>query len=264
MMNLVDGRRTLARDRRTAVPLWVQLRDALREEIERQELREGDRLPTEAELEERFGVSRSTIRQAVGALESEGLLERVQGRGTFVATPRIRHLPVLTSFSELLRSQGHRPSHRPLAQRVEEAPVQAVQALGLADATPCRFLERLLIADDEPVGIARSWLPLEVLGPHDGPVVRAVEAGRSLYALLAERSPELVPAHGVETIRPTLADASASRLLGCEQGTALLHIRRATWTAAVRPLEWTELVFVPDRYEYRVELRSPPTGTSDD
>lgn len=263
MMNLLGAERALHRDRRTAVPLWVQLREELRAEIERQGLRPGDRLPTEAELEERYGVSRSTIRQAVGELEAEGLLERVQGRGTFVATSRIRHLPVLTSFSELLRSQGHRPSHRLMVHRVEAAPVEAVQALGLADSAPCRFYERILIADDQPVGVSRSWLPLEVLGSHDGPIVSGIEAGRSLYALLTECSAELVPAHGAETIRPALADATASRLLGCEPGTALLHIRRTTWTAADRPLEWTELVFVPGRYEYRVELQSPTTGAID-
>jgi GntR family transcriptional regulator len=250
----------VARDRRLAVPLYVQLREALRSQIEEQGLRPGDRLPTEVELEARYGVSRSTIRQAVGELEAEGLLRRVQGKGTFVAAPKIQHLPVLTSFSELLRSQGHRPSHRLLRSTIVPASPQVAHDLALDEGLPGRHLERLLVADDQPVGVSRTWLPLAVLGDHDAYIDRGVHDGGSLYRLLADSSPELVPNRGTETIQPALAGPEESRLLGCEPGTPLLEIRRCTWTATDLPLERTQLVFVPGRYEYRVELRRPTTA----
>lgn len=248
----------LTRDRRTALPLYVQLREALRAMIDEQGLRPGDRLPTETALEERFGVSRSTIRQAVGDLEAEGLLQRIQGRGTFVTTPKIRHAPVLTSFSQLLASQGHRPSHRLLRTEVVEAPAEVARQLDLAPATSCRTLERVLLADDEPVGVSRTWLPRHVLGTHEDDIVRGADAGASLYRLLADTGAGLAPDRGVETIQPAIAGPDERRLLGCAVGTPLLQIRRTTWTAAGAPVEWTELVFLPGRYEYRVELHRPP------
>jgi GntR family transcriptional regulator len=248
------------RDRRTAVPLYVQVRERLRAEIEGRGLRSGDRLPTEAELEERYGVSRATIRQAVGDLESEGVLRRIQGKGTFVATPKIQHGPILTSFSDLLRGQGHTPSHRVLRSEVLAAPDEVARGLQLDGGAPCRRLERLLLADGDPVGVSTTWLPLEVLGAHDAAIDAGTTAGRSLYELLGESSVELVPDRATETIDPALAGPIEAELLGCEPGTALLFIRRCSWTAADRPLEWTELRFVPGRYQYRVDLHRPTTA----
>ncbi len=241
------------RDVQAALPLYVQLREALRAEIEERGLQPGDRLPTEVELEDRYGVSRSTIRQAVGDLQTEGLVRRVQGRGTFVAAPKIQHVPVLTSFTELLRSQGYRPAHRLLDSAVVDAPADVCHDLEVEDGTPCRYLERLLVADGEPIGVSRTWLPLPVLGDHDRRITRGALEGRSLYELLGEA--DLVPHRGVETIQPALAAADDAAQLGCALNTALLQIRRCTWTADDEPLEWTRLAFVPGRYEYRVELR---------
>lgn len=259
MMNLPAPADAVARDRRNPVPLYAQLREAIRAQITEQGLRPGDRLPTETELEARYGVSRSTIRQAVGELEVEGLLRRVQGKGTFVGTPKIQHHPVLTSFSDLLRGQGYVPSHRVLSSTVVAAPPEVAQGLHLDDDAPCREVQRLLSADDVPVGISRTWLPLEVLGRHDEAVTVGTAAGRSLYEVLAEASPALVPARASETIDPALAGDDEAALLGCDPGTPLLFIRRSSWTASDRPLEWTELRFVPGRYQYQVELhrRSP-------
>jgi GntR family transcriptional regulator len=260
MMNLLAASGAgvpVARDRHTAVPLYVQLREALRTEIEARGLHPGDRIPTEAELEARYGVSRSTIRQAVGDLEAEGLLRRIQGKGTFVAAPKIQHHPVLTSFSDLLRGQGYRPSHRLLGTSLAEAPAAVAQGLHLDDGAVCRELARVLSADDDPVGVSRTWLPLDVVGDHDDAITRGAAEGRSLYELLAEASPQLVPARASETIDPVLAGAAEASLLGCEPGTPLLFIRRSSWTASDLPLEWTELRFVPGRYQYRVELHRP-------
>jgi GntR family transcriptional regulator len=268
MMNLLEGTEGVAsprlgRDRQSAVPLYVQLREALRTDIEARGLRPGDRLPTEAELEARYGVSRSTIRQAVGDLETEGLLRRVQGKGTFVGTPKIQHHPVLTSFSDLLRGQGYHPSHRLLSSTVVDAPAEVVQGLELDEGAACRRLERVLSADGDPVGVSRTWLPLAVLGDHDGAIARGAAGGRSLYELLAEASAALVPARASETIDPALASQAEADLLGCATGTPLLFIRRCSWTTADLPLEWTELRFVPGRYQYRVELHRPEPREGD-
>ncbi len=261
MTNLLARAQGGPRDHRSAVPLYVQLRERLRAQIEAGDLEPGDRLPTEVELEERYEVSRSTIRQAIGDLQADGLVQRVQGKGTFVASPAIQHGPELKSFTELLHGQGYDPTHRPLDSTIVTAPDAMCHELGIDEGTSCRYLERLLVADDRPVGVSRTWLPLPVLGAADQAIAQGTLAGGSLYRLLAESSPDLAPRTGSETILPALAGGEEARLLGCEVGTALLSIRRCTWTATGQPLEWTHLLFVPGRYEYRVELqRSGATG----
>jgi GntR family transcriptional regulator len=263
MMIQLGPRREVVRDRRTPVPLYVQLREALRRDIRERGLAPGDRLPTETQLGERYGVSRATIRQAVGDLELEGVLRRVQGKGTFVATPKIQHVPVLTSFSELLRSQGYEPSHRLLESSIVGAPVDVAGGLGIDEGEPCRYLWRLFAADGEPVGVSQTWLPLAVIGDEvDRWIERGAANDRSLYELLEEGADEPVLHRATETINPCPADPAVAELLDCPRQTPLLLIHRATFTAADRPLEWTRLMFVPGRYEYRVELRRPDEAST--
>lgn len=236
-------------DRDAPLPLYVQLRDALLESVREGRLRPGDRLPGEAALGAQYAVSRATIRQALADLEAAGVVRREQGIGTFVAPPKIRHVPLLTSFSELASSQGFRPSHRVLESAVVESPPAVAAELDLAPGAPCRFLRRLLLADGDPVGLAETWLPLDVLRGRDEPFEG------SLYEAL-EREPIALELHEAsETVSPGVADADRARLLGCLPGTPVLLINRVTFAAGGRAVECTRLVFVGDRYEYRVELR---------
>ncbi|MGH2659046.1 MAG: GntR family transcriptional regulator [Actinomycetota bacterium] len=244
-------------DREAPLPLYFQLREALLQEIRDLGLKPGDRLPTEAELERRYGVSRSTIRQALNDLATQGLIRKVQGKGTFLGTPKIQHVPVLTSFSELLRSQGYVPSHRLLASSRRPAPAQVAEGLRLEEGAPCRFLRRLFLADGDPVGLAETWLPLSILGPNDALFERGAIEDGSLYELLRSEPLGLVLHRAVETINPGLAEEPDAGLLRCEPGSPLLVIKRIAFTPDVRPVEWTLLLFVGDRYEYRVDMQGP-------
>lgn len=241
----------------SGAPLYVQVREAIRREIDEQGLRPGDRLPTEPELGARFGVSRATVRQAVGELEAAGVVHRQQGRGTFVGTGRIQHHPTLTSYSDLLRSQGFEPSHELLGTGLDPAPADVAEVLEVAVGAPCRRLERRFHADREPVGLSTTWLPAELLGPHDTAVVTGTRAGGSLYALLERADPALIPHRAMERIDATVASPAVAEQLGCAPGAPLLEIHRASFTSDDRPLEWTRLLFVPGRYSYRTELRRP-------
>ena len=108
-------------DREAPLPLYAQLKDALLAEVRDGGLEPGDRFPTEAAIGDRYRVSRATVRQALADLEASGVIRKVQGLGSFVAVPKIRHVPLLTSFGELAASQGFTPSHRVLVSSVVEA-----------------------------------------------------------------------------------------------------------------------------------------------
>jgi GntR family transcriptional regulator len=247
-------------NRRDPLPLYFQLREAILREMEDGGLRAGDRLPTEAALQHRYGVSRSTIRQALAELAAEGVIRTVHGVGTFVAESKIRHVPLLTSFTELVSSQGFEPSHQVLDSVVVGAPPDVAVELGVEPGTACRFLRRLLLADGAAVGVAETWLPHAVVGAHEE-LFEQDRLGRgSLYAVLQAPPVGLQLHRAVESISPRVADADAAGLLGCEEGSPVLSIKRVTFTPEDRVVEATHLVFAGDRYEYRVELHRPQEG----
>lgn len=248
-----DGsERSLHRDIR--LPLYFQVRDTVLEEIKSQGLNPGERLPTEAELEQRYGVSRATIRQALAELESEGRVTRIQGKGTFVAIPKIQHVPLLTSFSELLRSQGYEPSHRILESRRLDAPPPVAEDLGVAVGTPCRFLRRLLLANGRVVGVSETWLSPHAIRGHDELFESDQLAAGSLYELLQGPAVGLILHGAVETITAEIADDAIAALLKCATGDPVLTVKRVSTDLSDRPVESTRLVFASTRYEYRVQF----------
>ena len=249
-------------DRDAPLPLYVQLRDSLLREVREGGLQPGDRFPSEASIRERYGVSRATVRQALADLEAGGVIRKVQGVGSFVAVPKIRHVPLLTSFTELASSQGFTPSHRVLASSVDEVEADAAAELGLAEGTRCRFLRRLFLADGSPVGLAETWLPVEALGGHDALLEMERLDDGSMYEVLQREPIGLVLDRAVETVSPGAVDAASAGLLDCKTGTPVLLIRRLTFTPDDRCVESTRLVFVGDVYEYRVELHRPEPGVA--
>ncbi len=249
-------------DREAPLPLYAQLREALAKQVQDGGLEPGDRFPTEAEIQARYRVSRATVRQALADLEAGGTIRRVQGLGTFVAAPKIQHVPLLTGFAELAAGQGFTPSHRVLESSVDTAPPEVAAELGRDEGVRCRFLRRLFLADEKAVGLAETWLPLDALGGHDDLFERDRLAQGSMYDALQSDPVGLVLDHAVETISPGAAHAREARLLGCKPGTPVLQIGRLTFTPDGRAVESTRLVFVGERYEYRVELHRPSGGGS--
>lgn len=245
-------------DRQSALPLYVQLKEALLDEIRNDGVQPGDRLPTETEIEGRFEVSRTTVRLALQALVQDGVVERLQGKGTFVAPPQISHRPALTSFTENMRSQGLTPSRRVLESELRDAPGYLLPSLGLDESNrTCRFLRRLLLADGEPVAVAETWLPVEFVGRDDVLFEPVQLEENSLYELLSHPPISLELARGVETIRSGLAEADVASLLRCSQGDPILIVDRVSSNPEGRVVELTRLTFDGVRYHYRTEVIRP-------
>jgi len=246
----------VALTRGAPLPLYFQLREELLNEIRERGLRPGDRLPTEAALERRYGVSATTIRRALNDLAAEGLVRRIQGKGTFVGTPKIHQETLLRSFTELLLSQGYTPEHRLLESSIEPAPMDVAEDLDIQVGASCRRLRRLHLADNNPIGVSDTWIPRDILGPHDALLERGLETG-SLYSLL-ENPPVGINLHrAIETISPSLASEADAQLLGCALGDAVLAIKRITFDVNDRAIESARIAFAGERYEYRVEMYRP-------
>jgi GntR family transcriptional regulator len=227
---------------------YVHVRDYLRT-LATHELNPGDPLPSERALCEKFGVSRMTVRQAVDALVVEGLLERVHGRGMFVAPPKVDLQVRLTSFTEEMHRRGMTPSVRHLVTERSTASVRVADKLEIEPGDPVVHLHQLRLADGEPMCVLHTWLP-DVLVPglvDDG-------APDSLYAALGERG--LLPAWGEDTVDAGEADPSESALLGIRDRGPVLRIARRAFSGDLA-VEYSECVYRSDRYTLWVPVARP-------
>jgi GntR family transcriptional regulator len=229
-------------DRRSPVPLWAQVLEDLRAQVASGAI--AGRFPTDAELMERYDVSRHTVRDAVNRLLQEGLLDRQRGRGTFVRSTAIEQpLGALYSLFRSIEDQGfeQRSVVRALERRTD---AEAAAVLGVRLRSPLVFLERLRLADDEPVALDCSWLPADVADP-----LLEVDFERtSLYHELAARC-GVSPTRGSERIRPELPTPEQRRVLKVAGRQPVFAIERVAF-AGDRPLEWRHSVVRGDRYSF--------------
>lgn len=242
-------------DRHAPIPLYYQLKLALLDHFKQTGMQPGDRVPPEVAIEKRYGVSRTTIRQALGELESEGVIERIQGKGSFLRANPVQHVAGLTSFDQDMKSHGRVPSRKLLDLRVASASQDAAARLGCEVDDPCYFLRRLMLADGETIGLAETWLPIAALGESADRLQEL--GGRSLYRLLRDPPFSLVLTSGSEVLSARPAAPEDAALLDCDVGDALLRVERVARTADGQVVEWTTTVFPWERYQYSVEITAP-------
>jgi GntR family transcriptional regulator len=218
-------------------PAHAQIELALETAIERGRLSPGDRLPAERELAGRYGVSRMTLRQALGALEQRGRLVRNKGRygGTFVAEAKLE-LAGTSALSDQLRGLGLAAGARVLAA-CERAARPDEADLGKRVYS----IERVRLANGEPVALERGAYSAEAFpGMLDGPLEG------SLYDLIRARYDD-VPVRALERLEPALARPDEAAALEIEPGAAVMLVERTAYSATGRPVEYSRDVFRGDR-----------------
>ncbi len=235
------------------IPLYRQLRQVIREQIAAGEWKPGDRIPTIRELCQRYGVSRTTVVQAVNALIQEGLLTGRQGKGIFISRPKVEQGPFrLVSFTEEMIRREFTPGTKMLALFRTPAPTEVARKLGLEPGESVVVLERLRLADGEPRGVMRSYLP-ERFFPGLADMNRPIE---SLYQLIQD-SYGAVPTTAVDSYEPTRVDPATAALLNVRPGALAFSVERVTRDQRGRQIEYTVSVLRGDRHRVVVELRRP-------
>jgi GntR family transcriptional regulator len=207
-----------------------------------------DKLPTERDLADRFSLSRLTVRQVLGRLESEGRVYREQGSGTFVSEPRIAKSLELTSFSEDMRARGLRPgsSEVSLVQRPAGAEIGA--ALGISPRAEVLHFHRVRTADDTPMCVEDSYLPSAL-----APGLAASDIDGSLYELLENRF-HLKIDRAQQTIRATVLEpAEAAQLQSVDFGPAF-DVTRVGFDARGDRIEYARSIYRGDRYSYDLTI----------
>lgn len=158
----MDHLHVAAPQRRSGVAVWRQIAEQLAREIRNRHFAGDGRLPSETELAARFQVNRHTLRQAVGALQDEGLLRIERGRGMFVQNELVNYpLARRTRFSENLRRQGLVPAQTLLVAREEPASERVAGQLQLPRGMPVLHVESLSEANGQPLSLMRAWYPAQ-------------------------------------------------------------------------------------------------------
>lgn len=210
---------------------------------------EGDLLPPENDLATDFAVSRNTVREALDLLRREGLIERIPGIGTVVTSARFDHsIDTLAGLAETLTGSGQ--VRNVVRDRgVVNAPATVAARLGLEAGEPVVYLERLRLADGEPLSLDRTYLVRE-LGE---PLLEEDLAGRDIFALLEETSGRRLGGAAI-ALEAGSADEHAAALLAVPRGAPLLLLERLTHTEDGRPVDLEFIRFRGDRVTMRGTL----------
>jgi GntR family transcriptional regulator len=231
------------------IPLHHQVYLDLKSAMDSGEWAPGDRLSPERELALRYGCSVITVRRALTELAREKRIERTPGRGTHVLAPRIdRDLADTKSFTEEMQTRGFDPQTRLVAARPESAGESVATALGVELGSPTLYLERLRLADGEPLLLEQVHLPAERF---PGLLASDLEHN-SLYDLLTDRYDTHV-ARARESLEPVLLRAREARLLGRPARSLALLVEGTAFTANGLPVEFGRTYVRGDRTRYYVE-----------
>lgn len=221
-------------------PLHLTIAEQIGAAIASGELDAGARLPPERQLAASFGVSRMTVRQALGALERDGMLRRVVGRagGTFVSESKVERRPASTAgLSAELRRQGLAAGAEVISVAVEPARRRTASALEIGRGAHVVVIVRLRLAGGKPLAIERSSLPVSLF-----PAIDDMDLGGSLYEVMGERF-DLRPVRVVERLETAEARPSDARALGIRRGAPLLLVERVGYAA-----DGTAVEFARDRF----------------
>lgn len=234
-------------DPTAATPLYIQLMETIEQQILSGERNPGERLPSESELAKLYGVSIITVRNAIGGLCEQGMVERKQGKGTFVKKQKYtRNSRKLDGFSDACRSQGLRPGGRMLRNERVILTEKVARSLGLEKGAEGIFISRVRFADDEPVAIEKSYFPIR----YDF-LLEEVFDDESLFECLKRRA-QVKVARADKRIELCRVTAEEGALLHVPEKTPMLFIKSTAYNQLGEPLYVGSQVLNGDQFSLEV------------
>lgn len=234
--------------RRSAVPLYYQLKDILRSQIRSGELQAGAMLPSEHELAEKYEISRQVARRALAELALQGLVVSRRGIGSFVNEPRLtKQMAILGSFTQSLKAVAANSAVIAIQKAVQVGSQLTLDALELPEGSEIVHIQRLGLVDGEPVAVASGYYALEI-----GRLFLDRDLGdTSLYALLEEHL-GLRPLRADWIFSSVPASPELASNLDVREGFPILCNRGTTYDESDAPFEYSELNYRSDRVEFAI------------
>jgi GntR family transcriptional regulator len=239
-------------DPNNPIPKYLQISSWLRESIQVGRYKADERLPSEIELAQLCRVNRNTLRQAIGELTAEGLLRKVKGLGTFVASPGSmalrRKLNRISSFGKELHQAGVREKTLLLEKSTKRPSPQLTHSLGLNEPSRVIAIRRLRTGNDIPLIYEETYLPEDLF---EG--ILEMDLTGSMYEIYTQRfNVELTRCE--QTIRAVNMNRKIAGLLGLKEHNAALYMESVTYNDRNMPVEVLCCYFRGDKYTFEVEL----------
>jgi len=246
-------------DRRSPVPYFFQLKSLIADGIERGLWESGDQIPSEPELGDRFGVSRTTVRQALSELEQEGRLRKEKGRGTFVTDPPASAWFLQSShgFYDEAQAAGREVTSVVLRRDLTELPSWAAVELDLPLGSEGVRLDRVRSVDGKVVMYVESYLRRDFADA----VMGAELEHDSLYRVLREESGIQVGG-GRRVVEAATAREDLAKLLEVEAGAPVLYVESVSWDRERRAFECYRAWHRSDRTKIAVQVVGEASAAS--
>ena len=254
--SILNGGRFLAKlrcgiNRSIPVPLYYQIKEILLDSISMGNFLPGDILPKELDICAQCGLSRPTVRQALGELVADGYLYRIKDKGTFISHPKIeaRYLNKIQSFNEEMRQKGVEPSTRVLDIELVERLPKVSSQLEIAPSDKMICLQRVRYADNLPVVALKTYIPYQPysqLFEQDYINGSLYDYFRAIYGIRIVRVRRVL-----EAVNASKRDAV---LLQTEVGRAILSSRTIAYSDLGAPVEYTVARHCGDRNRFEIEL----------
>ena len=236
---------------RSSEPLYLLVKKEIDNRIEKGTYTPGERLPSEAELAEEFGVSRATLREALRVLEKEGKVDRRQGIGTFIAEKRAQFksgIEELNSLTEMIEARGLEPGTKDIELNLNQQVPQLAKEFEFAENAKMIILHRTRTADGKAVAFCTDYLPHQLLPI--GKVKKSYFQG-SLFKHLRDEC-GIYPVYAVADIVPEVADGLLAEKLNLEKGASILLLSQMYYDDCDNPILYSKNYFRSDKFKFHV------------
>ncbi len=231
---------------KNGIPLYYQLKEYLLKEI-RDQYHAGDLLPSEAEIEQRYGVSRITVRKAIEELSREGIVIKKQGKGTFVMEEKILYdANIIGSLTQRLEEQKHQLQTRSI-EYITISEAHHAKTLLQCDTLLC--IKRFRILDGVPFALMLNYIDSSKV-----PDLRQRFNIQSLYSFYKEAY-GIAFHHAEETVEAKAATKEQAKKLGIPHNAPLLSLQRLSYSKDNTPMEYSDIVIKADMYKHKIVLK---------
>ncbi|MDR3056208.1 MAG: GntR family transcriptional regulator [Zoogloeaceae bacterium] len=234
--------------RHSSLPLYAQIKETLREQIIEGGYREHERIPSESELMNHYGVSRITVRQALSDLENEQLIFKIPGKGSFVARPRpFQHSTRLQGFGEAMLNLGITVTNRVVSMITIQADALVAKRLQVAEGSPLMEFRRIRHANGNVISLDVTYVR-RTLGER---LAREDLVRRDIFLIL-ENDYSIPLGHADLKIDAIAADAMLAKLLDIAVGAPVLRTERLTWSRSGEPIDFEYLYYPGDSFHFQL------------
>lgn len=234
-------------------PIYFQLKQIIIDAIQSGEYKANDKLPTEKELCETYGISKAPVRQALQELEDENYIYKIHGKGSFVLSGYIKATATkLRSFSDEIRALGHDPGAKLIEQKIILSDGEIAKNLNISEGEQVLMVVRLRFIDDEIYSLNYSFFPYRTI-----PEIEQVDFNATSIMTEFERKLGLEMTFATIVLEATATTGESSDILERKVGSPLLLMKRVTYCRMNQSdvaFEYVRAYFVPDKYKFEIQL----------